>query len=321
VPKNFRQIPDEVRRRLATFALDDVVVAVAKLLTAADIEKYAHLGLRIEGADLMVPAPFIPDPRAGTYSKINVDGKEVVRKDLPMVHKEFSFFAPSWHRSGSHLVSQTREVYQRDFIAPKEVELVIELLERRGEQFLVKFAIDQVVNKRSEDFEAELLYNLNVLQENVGSVDVFASDASLADYAATIRVDWELLPVGQLDAREAVARLLHGKRQIADEARAVMEQRIAVFARLRPTHFISGSTGFVRYFGAKYGDDFVVFENLRYGNAIYVMFEDWQQLSQKSRIDLLKSDRMGFERIEHRDGWEDRLEAMLERYREKKRRR
>ena len=95
-----------------------------------------------------------------------------------------------------------------------------------------------------------------------------------------------------------------------------MKERLAVFARLRPTHFISGTSGFVRYFGAKYADDFVIFENVRYGNAIYVMFEQWQTLSQKSRIDLLKGDFDGFERIEHRDGWEHRLEAMLERHRE-----
>ena len=78
---------------------------------------------------------------------------------------------------------------------------------------------------------------------------------------------------------------------------------------------------FVRYFGAKYADDFVVFENLRYGNALYVMFERWQELSQRSRIDLLKGDHEGFERIEHREGWEDRLEAMVERYRQTHRRR
>lgn len=318
MPKNFRQVPDAVRHRLETFALDDVVIAVAKELGPVDVEKYRHLGLRIENANLIVPDPFVPDIRTGRYSKINVEGKEVIRKDLPMTTKSSSFYAPNWGDSsnGEHLVTLTRDVYVRDFIPPKEVELVISLLERRGDRFLVKFAVDQVINRHSADFESELLYNLNILQENIGSVDVFPSDASIADYAATIRVEWELLPVGVLDARAAVASLLHGKRPISAESRNVMEQRMGVFARLRPTHFVSGSTGFVRYFGAKYADDFVVFENLRYGNAIYVMFERWQELSQKSRIDLLKGSREGFERIEHKDGWERRLEAMLEHYRD-----
>lgn len=322
MPKNFRQIPDELRRRIETFALDDVVAACAKLLRPGDFARYTHLGLRLVNGQVIIPPAFVPDPRAGKYSRVNVDGKVLVRRDLPMIQKEFCFYAPNWGDSsnGTHLVCNTRDVYQRDFIPPKEVELAITLLEAREDGFLVKFAIDQVINRRSEDFEAELLYNLNILQENVGAADVFVSEATLADYAATIRVDWELLPVGHLSAHDAVARLLRGKRPVSAEQRAVMEERLAVFARLRPTHFIAGTSGFVRYFGAKYANDFVVFENVRYGNALYVMFENWEALCQRSRIDLLKGDREGFERIEHREGWSDRLEAMLERYREKRRR-
>ena len=56
-----------------------------------------------------------------------------------------------------------------------------------------------------------------------------------------------------------------------------MEDRLATFAEFEPTHFIAGTSGFVRYFGAKYADDFVVFESLRYGNALYVLLGEEQQ--------------------------------------------
>jgi hypothetical protein len=322
MPKNFGRIPPEILRRLETFALDDVVVAVAKQLRPKDVERYAHLGLRIENDNLILPAPFVPSISAGKYSRTNVEGKEIIRKDLPMIKKEIAHLAPNWHGSGTHLVIHERDVYLREFIRPKEVELAITLLETHAEGvFIVKFAVDQVINRRSDDFETELLYNLNILQENIGSANVFESDATIAEYAATVHVDWELLPVGQLGAPEAVARLLRGKRPISAEQRRIMEDRLAVFARLRPTHFISGTTGFVRYFGAKYDDNFVVFENIRYGNAIYVMFERWQELSQKSRIDLLKGEYGDdFQRIEHRENWEDQLEALLTHHRRTRRR-
>jgi len=68
--------------------------------------------------------------------------------------------------------------------------------------------------------------------------------------------------------------------------------------------------------GAKFGDDFVVFENVRYGNALYIMFEQWQTLSQRSRIELLRSGVSDeFQRIEHREGWEDILKALVQEYR------
>ncbi len=86
-------------------------------------------------------------------------------------------------------------------LSPKGVELSVTLLEQSDNprQYVFKFAIEQVLNRRAPDFEFDLLYNLNILQENIGAADVFASAASLADYAATVRVDWEILPPGKID--------------------------------------------------------------------------------------------------------------------------
>jgi hypothetical protein len=319
MPKNFRRIPAEIISRIERLALDDVVAACAKRIQLNDIDKFSHLGLRVENGQLILPDPFVPSPNAGKYSTYNVDGKDVKRLDLPKISKTFSFYAPNWGDSsnGEHLVSHTRKVYQRDFIPPKEVELSMILL---AQSFDIKFAIDQVINRNAPDFEADLLYNLNILQENVGATDVFESTASLADYAATIHVDWELLPVGKIGLRELAAQLLQRGGGGSIQQQGVISKRLETFEKLKPTDFIAGSSGFVRYFGAIYDDDFVVFENIRYGNAMYVMFENWKELSQRSRIDLLKGNREGFERIEHRDQWEDRLKAMLEYHRKQKRR-
>src|SRR4029077_4814208 len=105
MPKNYRHVPPEVLQRIQTFALDDVVVACAKQLRAVDIARYSHLGLRIQNGQLVVPAPFVPNANAGKYSKANVEGKDIIRHDLPMIQKEFSFLAPDWGdwSSGSHL--------------------------------------------------------------------------------------------------------------------------------------------------------------------------------------------------------------------------
>jgi hypothetical protein len=74
---------------------------------------------------------------------------------------------------------------------------------------------------------------------------------------------------------------------------------------------LAGSSGFLRYFGAQFRGDLVVFENIVYGNALYVMYGQWKDLSKRSRIDLLKGPRDGFDRIEHRKGWEKQLRALL----------
>jgi hypothetical protein len=80
---------------------------------------------------------------------------------------------------------------------------------------------------------------------------------------------------------------------------------------LSPIAFINGTNGFDRYFGAKFSDRLVVFENVSYGNAVYAMNESWPVLSQLPRIELLKQRPDGFTRIVHAHNWEGRLRTFV----------
>jgi hypothetical protein len=317
--KNLLKIPPEIIERIESFAQDDVVVACAKLVFHDRVQDYARLGLRLNGGDILVPQAFIPDPRMGRYSKANIEGREVVRKDLPKYKKSFPIEAPNWHGSGTHTVWHDREVYHRDFYPPKEVPLAITLLENRGNASIVKFAVEEVINRRTPNFKDALFFNLNILQENAGAVGVFESAATLAEYAATVRVDWELLPPGT-SIDQIVAGIKH-RSAIDAQTEVVVRARLTAMRRLNPEAFVIGTTGFVRYFGAKFGDDFVAFENIRYGNAIYIMRENWQVLSQKSRTELMTGNYEEVIRIEHREGWEDTLTSYVKAYRHDNRRR
>jgi hypothetical protein len=192
------KVPQPLLNRLNAFAADDVVVAVVKRITAQDVERYQDLGISIESDELALPSSFVPPVEAGKYSRANVEGKDVVRKDLPMVTKTFSWESPNWGdwSNGSHTHYMTREVYQRDFIPPKDVQLSITLLEvRDGLEFIVKFA-----SASKLPTSRRTCCTIDILQENLGAADVFPSAASLAQYLETVRVDWEILPVGSIDA-------------------------------------------------------------------------------------------------------------------------
>jgi hypothetical protein len=313
--KNLLKIPPEIIARIKAFGQDDVVVACAKLVQNDQVQNYAALHLMLEDGQIAVPEPFLPNPSAGRYSHTNVEGKEVKRKDLPMYMKSFPIEAPSWNSGSTHTIWHDRMVYQRDWIAPKGVLLHLTIAERRDGGSVVKFAVDEVINRQTPKFEEELLFNLNILQENLGTVDVFPSAATLAEYAATVRVDWELLPPGT-SVDQIIASMK--QRGIVDApTEAVVRQRLAVMNRLRPESYVIGTTNFARYFGAKFGEDFVAFENIRYGNAIYIMRENWRTLSQKSRIELMTGKFDEIIRIEHRHGWDDIFSAWVHDYRQK----
>jgi len=314
--KNILRIPAKILEQIKAFDQDDVVAATVKLINPADIARYSYLGITLGLDGLSLPLPTTPDPNAGRYSHANIYGMEKKRKDLPMYKKDFGHWAPSWGSSSTHYVSRERDVYRRDFYPPKQVELSVTLIGNRGDSLLIKFAIEQVINRRTPRFEQELLYNLNLLQENVGSADVFESAASLADYAASVRVDWQLLPPGTVD--EVLTAMLRGKRPVNPDQQAVMRERITVMSKLKPEAYVTGTDGFLRYFGAKFGNDFVAFENAQYGNALYILYESWEILSKKSRIEILAGDPDSFDRIEHRKGWIDQLNGRVSGYRKKK---
>lgn len=315
--KNILKIPAKIRNQIKTFSQDDVVVACVKYIPKEEIHRCKHLRIRYIDGELILPPSETPNPNTGKFSRANLEGLEKKRTDLPKISKEFSSEAPNWNGNGTHVVSYSRDVYQKDFYPPKEVELKIEQIEKREHGFKIKFLIDQVINRNTPNFEKELLYNLNLLQENVGMIDVFPSIATLADYAKTVYIDWEILPPGTVD--EIIEALLKNQKteSITPDQIKIMRERIGVMSKLKPVVYIKGTNGFLRYFGAKFGDDFVVFENIKYGNALYIMYNSWAELSKKSRTELLNGPREDFDRIEHRDGWGDVLQKFVREYRRK----
>ena len=128
-------------------------------------------------------------------------------------------------------------------------------------------------------------------------------------YLETLHVEWDILPPGSVD--EVLTRLFRGRVPSAEE-RDTVKERYEFFTSLNPQKLVYGNSGFQRYFGAMVRPDLVVFENVKYGNAIYIMFGSWGELSKKSRVELL-SGRCGngFERVVHTSSWKERVKSLV----------
>lgn len=66
-----------------------------------------------------------------------------------------------------------------------------------------------------------------------------------------------------------------------------------------PCQIVIGTSGVDRYLGFRYRDDLVALENFTYGNAFYLMYEDCEELSRNSRLELLSRTMEGFDRVVH----------------------
>lgn len=313
--KNLRLINDAVRSQLKALNSRYVVAGVSKLYSSKQLRDglLQHLRLKLSESGLSYPEFIIPAASSGKYSDRNRNGYEVVRKDLPKETHYNSVETPNWGDSynGTHTVDLPYEKYPRDFVAPELARIKVTCANNAPgmDNYVLVFEVDRVLDQQSDSFEPDLLGCLNLLQENVGAHGVQRSGATLADYRESLQVSWEILPPG---TREEVLQRVFRGTQPTSEERKTVEDRFDFLERLGHKSWIHGTSGFQRYFGALLADDLVVFENIRYGNAIYVMFGDWRILSQRSRTELL-SGRHGdkFERIVHTSGWKGHVKAVV----------
>ena len=312
---NIRNIPHGVRFKLRTLKDHNIVAGCSRQYTADTIQSgaLAHLQVEIRENGLHYPERIVPPPTRGKYSSRNVNGYQVVRNDLPIeIHRHMAE-TPNWGDScrGTHTVWLPHKAYPRDLRPPRELELILYCPDTNASRasFIIAARVDEVLAQASSDFDERLLADLNLLQENLGACGVEPSCFSLDEYLRTLHLSWDILPPGSRD--EAIQRLFQGKPATKSQ-KELVGARYDFFQSLNPQKIIVGSSGFRRYFGALLEDDLVVFENIQYGNAIYVMYENWETLCQRTRIELL-SGRLGeqFDRIVHRNRWKTEVRLIV----------
>ena len=313
--KNINKIPETIYKKLETITSNEIVVGCAIKFRKEDIlsGKLSGLGIKLDQNGLQFPLSVIPSKDSGKYSNININGREIIRKDLPKEIHYNSVESPNYGDSynGTHTVNLPYEKYPRDFQPPRELEILISCKDCKPNlpNYIIAFQVQEVLDKNAKDFENKLFEDLNFLQENIGTFGIEAANIPIIEYAKSLHVSWEILPPGTLD--DTIQRIFHGKTPTTQEKNTAKE-RYEFFQSLKPKSLVFGQSGFRRYFGALLEDNLVVFENIEYGNAVYILFDNWEELSKLSRIDLL-SGKFGtsFERVIHNTGWKSDVKTIV----------
>ncbi len=313
--KNILKTPHNIIEQVKKLGGSNLVTACVVKIKPEDILNgdFQHLDIEIVDGNLKYPEHILPRPDVGRYSKYNLYGREIVRDDLPMVSKGYSVDSPNfgdWSK-GSHDVTWYKDVYQREYLAPKYREVKIELVGVDDHNnHIFKFTVDDILNGKNSTFQEDLLFNLNLLQENTGNHGVFPINADINQYLRSLYVSWEILPPGEIE--QTITRILTGIQSKDPKLRQKLTDRFKFLSSMKPRNFVQGTSRFQRYFGAQFADDLVVFENVAYGNAIYIMFQNWEELSKISRVDLLSTTSQEFIRILHTKTWKLKLKRTIQ---------
>lgn len=284
-----------------------VIVALTDPAAHGEALRRAGLSLDMAVGETRLPAA------AGKVSTYNAEGDEVVHKDQPMetVFRQQLWTWEEWRgrydtETQWKIVDVPYQRYPRTFRPPPSIELTaVELGGGRR-----AFITDPVIYDATH--EEELLHRVNLLLELFRECEVL--DDRLVPFSRTNlrRVNWTILPAGEVPWPQLRERLEPILRQMGERIRPVYEERLKLLTQeFIPDFAAVGLGGFYGYlvFGYKEKDLYVL-ESLTYGNATYVFGQDWEELSKLTKREILVGG-LQRERIIHREGWARQMRALL----------
>jgi hypothetical protein len=312
----YGKLPDHLRSEAAACTSDSLYIGTFKTVPFSAVADghYAHLGLTAAGDQVVASGAVLPEASRGRWSKLNLTGRLIVRRDLPKITKDFGgWYAPNFGdpSKGEHYVSITREVYQKQTQHGLQMPLLVDTQVLANGKVKIGVRVSRAFSKSDTD-SPDFHMAASLVRENLGEAHAIASDLSVDDWLEDQIVGWELLPVGKSHPAVTVAEIVEklGGGLRPDKA-AVLQERLDAMTAFGPTAVIIGREAFRRYVGYQFKADLVVLENFDYGNALYVLYSDWETDSSRPRLELIADPDANFDRVVHRRGWQGKVEHLL----------
>lgn len=271
-----------------------------------------HLELRRYGLDFLseIGNRILPSAhRAAT--RRNIQGRLIIHKDQL---KEPHSYTILWTREqwcGRGMtetvttpVTRTVMRYPRTLLPAEGIEISL-IEDERGARY---FATEMILHENSERWVTAA----NVMLEIFGQCQAVHSETLSSLVFATRRVNWKFLPQGKRswsEIRQPMEEVLQRESRIAQRERA--RDRLASFNAREPSQIVIGQGGFHGYVAFCFPDyGFSILESIYFGNATYVLGEDWETLSQLSKTEIISED-LALSRIIHDQFWEGAIERLF----------
>lgn len=275
--------------------------------------KRIGFSVNLNSGETVLPAPI------GKVSFYNAEGKYIVRRDLPM---EKSYSSREWHWQEfngpydrverSKIVDVPHDRYPRTFIQPPSIELTV-ANSSNGDKIITVPAIEF-----SKDNEESIIHRVNLILELFGECQFFTEDLKTILNIPFKRLNWTILPLGEMPwnrLKNAVSPLV---KKAKKGCQPVIWHRLESISKYGPDFGAVGHGGFAGYIVLGFRNKKIfMLESIYYGNATYVFGEDWKELSQKTKAEVL-NEKLQKERIIHREGWDNNIDNLIQDSKERK---
>jgi hypothetical protein len=301
--KSFRKIPDVLANINGKFLLGKKISD----LSADQIKRISDRTTWENGDS------FLPN-RIGRFSRINADGKEIIRRDKPKetITREFYYTRYEFHGRDNRvevedMAWRTYEHFPRETIPAQNVQ--IKCIENQDEKFLL-------IECDSHEDSSLYLHKLNLTLEIFGSDLEFHIPAKdgFVQLPQTINfVKWLILPSGTYtkdQLKEKIKETISPR--LPKTVRPVIEKRLDKIASYEHTGIVIGIGGYKGYVIYHFPQKAIsVLESDSPNNATYVFnYSNWEALSQKTKTEII-NDNLALRRIIHDPNWDFEIDKLL----------
>lgn len=242
----------------------------------------------------------------GKVSSFNVSGKEIKRKDLPLIKKMIPQYRTwkDWHgREHDGIQHRTMDVYPIDFISPPSEKLSLKDID--GVMYIVARQVDL-----SSDPES-ITHLANLLLEYFGEFEVFDLSKCKISGVSMRQLQWEVLPKGKYPWSKASSVVIPFLAKLSPSEKGVIEHRMREISKYEPDFLATGRGGYSGYFVYGFTSKKLHFlESIHLNNATYIFGDDWEDLSSLSKEEIING---GHEhlRVIHDKKWVAKIRQLL----------
>lgn len=254
----------------------------------------------------------LPAANFGPVSLYNAEGKFIIQKDQPM---ETAYRTREWHwkewRGRYDTVERTEFVdvpykrYPRTFVEPPSVELSVYSM-KNGD-----IAIIGPILEFNDGNKEKIIHTVNLFLEIFGECQFFTEDIDEIIKIPIKRLNWRILPPGQMpwsQLKKVVDPLIE---KAPKGNRVVISYRLETIAKYKPDFAAIGEGGFRGYIILGFTKkDIHTLESIYYGNATYIFGKKWEELSKKTKAEILNQN-LQIDRVIHRKDWYHKVETLL----------
>jgi len=281
-------------------------IVIGTRIDPNNTEKLVEIGFP---KDANIGDSVLPSASLGRVSEFNAEGKHIPQKHLP---KETAYRQIEWHweeyngpydrTPQSRILDVPYERYPRIFKPPPSIELSI-FNTVTGETELV--AQQQQYNDQNKEI---ITHTINMFLEIFGECQIFSEDMTDIIQAPTRRLNWRVLPPGRRPWEQLEEELKSIIDNVTVGNKPVILDRLRTINEFGPDFAAVGTGGFRGYVIMGFQErNLYVCESIFYGNATYIFDERWEELSQKTKAEILDNN-LQTDRIIHlAKSWKHRI--------------